>query len=48
MVSKDEFDQEVQSIVTQLLRLYGPQKVILFGSLVKGEIGPGTRASAHF
>jgi predicted nucleotidyltransferase len=42
MVSKDEFDQEVQSIVQQLLHLYRPQKVVLFGSLVKGEIGPGT------
>jgi predicted nucleotidyltransferase len=42
MVSKDEFDQEVQSIVKQLLHLYRPQKVVLFGSLVKGEIGPGT------
>jgi len=42
MVSKDEFDQEVQSIVRQLLRLYKPQKVVLFGSLVRGEIKPGT------
>jgi predicted nucleotidyltransferase len=42
MVSKDEFDHEVQSIVRQLLRLYRPQKIVLFGSLVTGEIGPGT------
>ncbi len=42
MVSKDEFDREVQSIMKQLLHLYRPQKVVLFGSLVKGEIGPGT------
>jgi uncharacterized protein len=42
MISKDEFDQEVHSIVRQLLRLYKPQKVVLFGSLVKGEIRPGT------
>ncbi len=42
MVSKDEFDQEVQSIVRQLLRLYKPQKVVLFGSLARGEIRPGT------
>ena len=33
MISKDEFDQEVQSIVRQLLRLYKPQKVVLFGYL---------------
>jgi predicted nucleotidyltransferase len=42
MVSKDEFDQEVRSIVRQLLRLYKPQKVVLFGSLVRGEIRQGT------
>lgn len=42
MVSKDEFDREVQSIVRQLLRLYKPQKVVLFGSLVRGEIKAGT------
>ena len=42
MISKDEFDQEVQSIVRQLLRVYQPQKVVLFGSLVRGEIKPGT------
>jgi uncharacterized protein len=42
MISKDEFDQEVQSIVRQLLRLYRPQKVVLFGSLVRGDIKPGT------
>jgi len=42
MVSKDEFDQEVQNIVKQLLRRYRPQRVILFGSLARGEIQPGT------
>ncbi len=42
MVSKDEFDREVRSIVRQLLRLYKPQRVILFGSLVRGDIKPGT------
>jgi predicted nucleotidyltransferase len=42
MVSKDEFEREVRSIVRQLLRLYKPQKVVLFGSLVRGEIRAGT------
>ncbi len=42
MVSRNEFDQEIENIVGQLLRLYKPQKIILFGSLVKGEIKAGT------
>jgi predicted nucleotidyltransferase len=42
MVSKDQFDKEVQNVVRQLVRLYKPQKVVLFGSLAKGEISQGT------
>jgi len=42
MISKDEFDQEVQSVVRQLLRLYKPEKIVLFGSLVQGTIQQGT------
>ena len=42
MVSNDEFDREVRNIVRQLLRLYKPQKVVLSGSLVKGEANAGT------
>ena len=42
MISKDEFDQEVENIVGQLLRVYRPQKVILFGSLAQGTIRQGT------
>ena len=42
MVSKNQFDKEVQNIVEQLIRLYKPQKIILFGSLAKGEIKKGT------
>jgi predicted nucleotidyltransferase len=42
MVSKDEFDREIQNVVEQVVRLYMPDKIILFGSLVKGELHPGT------
>lgn len=42
MVSRDQFDKEVQNIVRQLVRLYRLQKVVLFGSLAKGEISQGT------
>ncbi len=38
MVSRKLFDEEIKSILDQLIRLYKPQKVILFGSLVRGEI----------
>ena len=42
MVSKDQFDKEIQNIVNQLVRLYRPEKIILFGSLAKGRIQQGT------
>ena len=42
MVSKDQFNKEIQSIVEQLIHLYKPDKIILFGSLVKGEVNRGT------
>jgi len=42
MISKDQFDKEIQNIVRQLVRLYKPEKVILFGSLAKGELNQGT------
>ncbi len=42
MVSKDQFDKEIQSIVNQLIHLYKPEKVILFGSLTEGQIHQGT------
>ncbi|PKL46485.1 MAG: hypothetical protein CVV39_07150 [Planctomycetes bacterium HGW-Planctomycetes-1] len=37
MVSKNRFDEEISNIVEQLIRLYKPQKVILFGSLAEGQ-----------
>jgi predicted nucleotidyltransferase len=38
MVSKNLFDKEIQSILDQLVKLYKPEKVILFGSVALGEI----------
>jgi predicted nucleotidyltransferase len=38
MVSKSRFDEEINNILEQLIRLYKPQKVILFGSLAEGQI----------
>jgi predicted nucleotidyltransferase len=40
MVSKSRFDEEIANIVEQLVRLYKPDKVILFGSLAEGQIHP--------
>ncbi len=42
MISKDRFDKEIQNIVNQLVRLYKPEKIILFGSLAKDQIKQGT------
>jgi len=42
MVSQEQFEKEVQNIVKQLIRLYKPDKIILFGSLARGQINQGT------
>jgi len=42
MISKIQFDKEVKNILDQLIRLYKPEKVILFGSLAEGQIHEGT------
>lgn len=42
MFSKDKFDQEIKNIVNQLINLYKPEKIILFGSLAKNEIRKST------
>jgi predicted nucleotidyltransferase len=42
MLSNDRFDKEIQNIVEQLVRLYNPQKIILFGSLASGRLNSGT------
>jgi predicted nucleotidyltransferase len=38
MVAKSKFDEEIENIIEQLVRLYKPDKVILFGSLAQGQI----------
>jgi predicted nucleotidyltransferase len=42
MVSKNRFDEEIRSILDQLIKLYKPQKVILFGSLAEGRMNANT------
>lgn len=42
MILKEQFDEEIQNIVKQLIDLYRPEKVILFGSLARGKINQGT------
>ncbi len=42
MLSKNQFDNEIQNIVNQLIELYKPEKIILFGSLAKGRVNRGT------
>lgn len=42
MISKKRFDKEIENIVEQLIRLYKPDKIILFGSLTKDNISEGT------
>lgn len=42
MISNERFDKEIQDIVKQLIRVYKPQKIVLFGSLASGKIKEGT------
>ncbi|MBU0701226.1 nucleotidyltransferase domain-containing protein [bacterium] len=42
MLSNDRFNEEIQNIVEQLIRIYKPQKIVLFGSLAKGNLSAGT------
>jgi predicted nucleotidyltransferase len=37
MEFKERLEKEVKNIVDQLVKAYKPQKIILFGSLAKGE-----------
>jgi uncharacterized protein len=32
-----DFEKEIESITTQLIEKYGPEKIILFGSAARGE-----------
>lgn len=42
ILNNDRFDKEVKNIVEQLINLYKPQKIILFGSLIRGNPKPDT------
>jgi predicted nucleotidyltransferase len=42
MISKSQFDKEIQNIVEQLVHLYKPEKIVLFGSLAEGQMHEGT------
>jgi predicted nucleotidyltransferase len=39
-----DFEKEIQSITTQLIEKYGPEKIILFGSAARGGTGPDSDA----
>lgn len=41
MITKKQFDEEIQNVVNQLISLYKPEKIILFGSLAKGQVKQG-------
>lgn len=42
MLSKEKFEKEINNIVEQLIRLYKPDKIILYGSLASDDINEGT------
>ena len=42
MFSKEKFEAELNNIVEQLIRLYKPDKIILYGSLANDNINEGT------
>jgi len=42
MISRDRFNKEIQNIVEQLIKVYRPEKIILFGSLIRGKMKEGT------
>jgi len=42
MLSKNRFHKEIQNIVKQLLRVYKPEKIILFGSIANGKTREGS------
>jgi len=42
MLNKDQIQAEIDSIVRQLKEKYAPEKIILFGSMAKGEVYDST------
>jgi predicted nucleotidyltransferase len=39
-MSKKQIEKEIKSITRQLIGKYKPEKIILFGSAVRGKFGP--------
>ncbi len=39
-----DFEKEIENITTQIVQKYGPEKIILFGSAARGEVGPDSDA----
>lgn len=39
-MNKQFFKKELENITKQIIKKYRPEKIILFGSLAKGEFGP--------
>jgi predicted nucleotidyltransferase len=39
-----EFEKEIESITSQIVQKYGPEKIILFGSAARGDVGPDSDA----
>ncbi len=37
-----DFDREIESITTQIIEIYNPEKIILFGSAVRGDLSSGS------
>ena len=42
MIDNDRFDREIKNIIRHLIGVYKPQKVILFGSLVRNRLSTGS------
>ncbi len=36
-----DYQKEIESIAAQIINKYRPEKIILFGSAVRGQLGPG-------
>jgi len=39
-----DFEKEIKSITIQIVQKYGPEKIILFGSAARGDVGPDSDA----
>jgi predicted nucleotidyltransferase len=42
MITKGRFEKEIKKILEQLIEIYKPRKVLLFGSLITGKIKNST------